>query len=211
MTKPTTIYQVILDKSGSMSDSIDNSISGFNEQIHKIRSTAMEFPDQDIRIGLTVFNDHVENLYFNRPPEQVPFLTPENYVPSGFTALLDAIGQTCTKIEKSIDASNQAANTTVVVVIITDGHENASTEYTLQEIRRMIERLESRGKWTFSFIGATLDAVDTAARMSIKRQNSYSYDKEHMRTEVWDTLSGSLASYMKKKSKGEQLDNLFED
>ncbi len=211
MTKPTTIYQVILDKSGSMSDSIDNSISGFNEQIHKIRSTALEFPDQDIRIGLTVFNGHVENLYFNRPPEQVPFLTPENYIPSGYTALLDAIGQTCTKIEKSIDASNQAANTTVVVVIITDGHENASKEYTLQEIRRMIERLESRGKWTFSFIGATLDAVDTAASLSISRYNSYSYSKENMVHEVWDKLSGTLAHYMKNKREGKNLGNLFEE
>lgn len=211
MTKPTTIYHIILDKSGSMSDCIENTINGFNEQIHKIRATEAEFPDQEIRIGLTVFNSEVKNLYSHKTPGEASLLTPRDYVPSRETALLDAIGHTCQNIEKSIRQSDRAGDTTVVVVIITDGYENCSREFSIGEIRRMIERLESSGKWTFSFIGATLDAVDTAASLSIKRQNSYSFSKENMDNQVWDTLSGTLAHYMKKKREGKDLGKLFED
>lgn len=210
MTKPTTIYHIILDKSGSMSDCIENTINGFNEQIHKIRATAAEFTDQEIRIGLTVFNSEVKNLYSEKIPAVANPLTPGEYIPSGQTALLDAIGHTCNNIERSIQQSDRL-DTTVVAVIITDGHENSSREFTIGEIRQMIERLESSGKWTFSFIGATLDAVDTAASLSIKRQNSYIFSKEKMDNEVWDTLSGTLAHYMKKKREGKDLGKLFED
>ena len=211
MTKPTTIYHIILDKSGSMSDCIENTINGFNEQIHKIRATAAEFPEQEIRIGLTMFNSQVKQLYTDKTPAESSLLTQRDYVPSRETALLDAIGQTCTNIEGSIRQFDRAADTTIVVVIITDGYENSSREFSIGEVRRMIERLEASGKWTFSFIGATLDAVDTAASMSIKRQNSYSFSKENMDNQVWDTLSGTLAHYMKKKREGKDLGNLFED
>ena len=211
MNKPTTIYQIILDKSGSMSDCIENTINGFNEQIHKIRATAAEFPEQEIRIGLTVFNSEVKHLYTDKTPAEASLLTQRDYVPSRETALLDAIGQTCSNIEGSIRQADRVADTTVVVVIITDGYGNCSREFSIGEIRLMIERLEASGKWTFSFIGATLDAVDTAAGLSIKRQNSYSFSKENMDDEVWGTLSGSMSRYMKKKRKGKDLGNLFED
>ena len=74
----------------------------------------------------------------------------------------------------------------------------------------MISALEETGNWTFSFIGATLDAEDVAARMAIKRQNSFSFSKQSMKNEVWDKVSDSVHSYLDKKRSGKDLGNLFD-
>ena len=106
--------------------------------------------------------------------------------------------------------NNQELVTTFVVVILTDGFENSSRRYTLEDIRTMITRLEATGNWTFSFIGATLDAVDIAEQMSIKRQNSFIFSKDQMKEEVWDKLSNSMHGYFDKKRSGKDLGNLFD-
>ena len=72
-----------------------------------------------------------------------------------------------------------------------------------------ISRLEATGKWTFSFLGATLDAVDIAEGMNIKRHNSVVFSKAGMTSEVWGNLSDSMDSYMNKKRRGGDLNDLF--
>ena len=209
MQKQKTIYHLIVDKSGSMGDCIDQTISGFNEQISKIREIEQSFPDQEIVIGLTTFNHQVYHHFFQSPSIAVKKLTTATYQPNGTTALLDAIGKTASTIEKEIQQESDRQNTTVVIVILTDGYENSSESYKLVEIKSMISRLEETGKWTFTFMGATLDAVDVATAMSIKSQNSMSFSKANMQSETYDTLSRSMYSYMKKKSKGENLDDFL--
>ena len=204
-----TIYHLILDKSGSMMDCVDNTINGFNEQVNRIKDKAIEFTEEDITMGLTTFNENVKHLYFQQNPKEMVLLSYENYRPSGGTALLDAVGESITEIERQVKAS--LIPTTVIVVILTDGYENASKKYNLVNIRNMISKLEETGKWTFSFIGATLDAVDVAASMSIKSQNSFSFEKTAMKSEVWDKLNKSVSSYFTKKSQNRNLNNFFED
>jgi hypothetical protein len=204
-----TIYHLIVDKSGSMMDCVDNTINGFNEQVNRIKDKALEFTEEDITMGLTTFNENVKHLYFQQNPKEMVLLTHENYRPSGGTALLDAVGESITEIERQVNTS--LIPTTVIVVILTDGYENASKKYNLVNIRNMISKLEESGKWTFSFIGATLDAVDVAASMSIKSQNSFSFEKNAMKSEVWDKLNKSVSSYFTKKSQNRNLNNFFED
>ena len=209
MQKQKTIYQLIVDKSGSMSDCIDNTINGFNEQVNKITELEKEFPEHEITIGLTSFNHEVYHNFFYSKPKDVRKLNKESYIPSGSTAFLDAIGKCVAFIEKDIKIHEKELNTTVVVVILTDGYENASGMFKLDDIRKSISRLEETGKWTFSFIGATLDAVDVAASMNIKTKNSFSFEKENMNNEVWNKLSDSMGNYMNKKDKGRNLDDMF--
>lgn len=201
----------MVDKSGSMSDCIENTLNGFNEQVNRIQKMELEFPEEQITIGLTTFNHEVNHHFFDAPPLEVNKLTNETYQPLGSTALLDAIGQTVTSIEKEIalEKTNEI-NTTAVIVIITDGYENASRLFNLATIRSTIARLEATGKWTFSFIGATLDAVDIADKMNIKKQNSFHFDKSNMKMAVWDKLSDSMGTYLHNKSKGIKSDNFFE-
>ena len=211
MKSRKTIYHLIVDKSGSMYDCIENTINGFNVQVKNIKANELEFKDEEITIGLTTFNDHVKHHFFQANPKEVIPLNTRNYVPNGSTALLDAIGKTAEQIESEIIISNQIIPTTVVIVILTDGYENASKSFNLASVRKMISRLEETGTWTFSFIGATLDAVDVAKELSIKTHNSFSFDKSEMSSKVWDKLNTSMSSYFDKKSKGLNTDKLFED
>ena len=209
MKKRKTIYHLIVDKSGSMSDCIDSTINGFNEQVNRIKLKGLEFEEEEITMGLTTFNTHVDHNYFQSNPSTIQLLNHVTYRPDGSTALLDAIGDTITQI--SIQTQSSRLPTTVVVVILTDGHENASRLFNLVKIRNMISSLEESGKWTFSFIGATLDAVDVAESMSIKKQNSFSFEKGEMNNSVWNKLDKSMNNYFEKKKTNRNLDNLFEE
>lgn len=211
MKKQKTIYHMILDKSGSMGDCIPNTLEGYNEQILKIRDLEKKYPEQEICLGLTIFNHEVCHLSFHRPPAAARLLNNENYHPDGSTALLDAIGLVVRQLERDVEAQLAEYDTTVVVVILTDGHENASRQFRLSDISQTIARLEETGKWTFSFIGATLDAVDVAQSMAIKTQNSYTFDKADMKGRVFENLSRSMDTYFDKKRKGGDLGKLFED
>jgi len=209
MKKQKTIYHVIVDKSGSMCDCIDNTINGFNEQVNKIKQLQEEFNEQVITIGLTTFNDNSDHHFLQEIPANVRLLNRDTYRPSGGTALLDAVGQVCEKCERDVLNASENFDTTVVIVILTDGHENSSRLFRLEEIRRTISRLEATGKWTFSFLGATLDAIDIAEGMNIKRHNSVVFSKAGMTSEVWGNLSDSMDSYMSKKRRGGDLNDLF--
>jgi len=210
MQTQRTYYHLIIDKSGSMSDCLDNTISGFNEQLDMIRRLQLEHPNQQILTGLTSFNELVKHHFFDAPADKPRPLSRQDYRPNGTTALLDAIGQASLRLEEIIN-SDTTHPSTAVVVIITDGYENSSQNFNLGQIRSLIQRLEATEKWTFSFIGATLDAVNVATEMSIGKQNSHYFGKEEMKSEVWDKLSGSLTSYLRKKEKGSDIRNLFDE
>ena len=209
MQKSKTIYHLIVDKSGSMSDRIEQTINGFNEQVNKIQQLEKEYTEQEITIGLTTFNHEVYHHFFQSPPTAVRKLTTDTYRPDGTTALIDAIGMTIQSLENETQHHQNQLNTTVVIVILTDGHENASRIFKLEDIRKVISRLEESGKWTFSFIGATLDAVNVAASMAIKSQNSFMFEKSNMQSGLFDKLSNSMEKYMDKKRKGKNLGDFF--
>lgn len=209
MNKKRTIYHLIVDRSGSMCDCVPATINGFNEQLHRIRSLEAEFPEQELRVGLTLFNDNIDILKTMAPVADMRQLDHHNYVPDGSTALLDAIGQTASHLQ-DWQRQNPTVDATFVIVILTDGYENSSHFFNLEQVRSLIRELEATGKWTFSFIGATLDAPEIAQQMNIKRQNSYSFDKASMQGEVWDKLSGSMRGYFSKKRSGGDLSNFFD-
>jgi hypothetical protein len=123
--------------------------------------------------------------------------------------MLDAMAETMKELSLLQQQSNEQIPTTVVMVILTDGYENASRRYTLKNVKEMVEEREASGTWTFSFLGATLDAVDVAEQMSIRRENSISFEKRDMQGEVWDRLDFSMRGYYDKKRKGEDIRKLF--
>ena len=210
MKTQRTIYHLIVDRSGSMSDCIDATINGFNEQINRIRSMETEFPEQDIRIGLSMFNTSTQQLAVAEDLKNATYLTRSNYVPAGGTALYDAIGQTALQLEETFSRQGKLP-TTFVVVILTDGYENSSKLFNLPQIRALIQRLEATEKWSFSYLGATLDAIEVADSLSIKRENSIRFEKENMDSAVWNRLSGSMKNYLYKKKMGGDLSKFIDD
>ena len=175
MKKQKTIYHLVVDKSGSMSDCITGTIEGFNEQLASIRNLGVEFPEQEMVIGLTTFNGRVEHKFVCAPPTEAYLMNRENYVPSGNTALLDAVGKSIALIDIQKAEAEKEMPTTVVMIILTDGYENCSRFYSHPQVQQMIECRQETGSWTFSYLGATLDAVEVAERLSIKSNNTISF------------------------------------
>ena len=207
-----TYYQIILDKSGSMSDCIESTVNGFNEQMQMIKSLQTKFPEQEVLVSLTTFNQDIDFDVECSIPSELKEMTSEQkrsswfnestdhvvYSPNGMTALYDAIGKSVNKIQDIAKKEIEKDEATVVVVIITDGHENSSTEFRYEQIQSMIKELEKSENWTFSYLSNTLDAVDYATRMNIKRENAIRYSKSNMMGTHSD-ISSSLDSYMEKK------------
>ena len=206
-----TIYHLIIDNSGSMSDCIESTISGVNEQIQNIRNLQKKYPEEEITIGVTTFNDTVTHHFFLSNPENIKPFTTEDYRPDGYTALLDAIGLTVEKIQTVFQDAETRIPTTVVIVILTDGEENRSQLYSLKTIKNKISGLEKTEKWTFSFLGADIDVVKMVGDMSINRKNSFSFAKANMKQSLWGKLSSSMDNYVDRKSKNIKDKSLFED
>ena len=201
MKKQKTIYHFVLDQSGSMCDCVESTLSGLESQNKKIKAIAQEFPDQDIRVGLTVFSDEVDIRYVDLPTDQLPNLNQINYRPNGGTALLDGIGLSISRVDQLLENEGDTA----IIVILTDGYENVSKFFSLAQIQALIKTKEASGKFSFSFLGATLDAVDMAEKMNIRRENSAAFAKEDMQDAVFNRVANSMINYLERKGKGEDL------
>lgn len=220
MTNKKTYYQVILDKSGSMHDCIDSTLSGFNEQIECICDLSKKFPRQEFAVSLTTFNGHVSHDIEQIHPAEINKLVKKSwlktnakntilYEPSGTTSLYDAIGLSVKNmidiVQKEVD--NNLAS--VVVVIITDGHENSSNIYSYHDIQSMIEELEQTKKWSFNYLSNTPDAIRYAKGLNIKKSNARFFNKENT-SEQWRGISESLCSYASAKENNHIKDDFLD-
>lgn len=203
MKNKNTYYQLILDRSGSMNDCLTETISGFNEQLQMIQDLQRKFPEQQFFVSLTIFNHAIEHTMSMCSSDKIKPLTRETFVPDGTTALLDAVGESVMSLKAKIDNQLKNDEATAVVVILTDGYENASRIFDLKAIRRMISELEVTGNWTFSFLGATRDALETASQMNIRHQNAASFEKNQIGN-TFNSVAESLNEYAAKKHRGEK-------
>lgn len=210
MKNKRTYYQLILDRSGSMSSCTDETISGVNRQIFRIKELAARFPDQELFTSLTIFNEEVIPVWTRIRPEELHEIGPADYRPDGWTALLDAIGSTLKDLKSAIGQEVSRDEASVVVVIVTDGHENASREYTHARVASMIRELELSGKWTFSYMGATLDAVEIAVSLNIKKSNAMHFDTRESET-MFCKLDNSVSSYLSAKNRGKVSQEFLDD
>lgn len=201
MKNKKTYYHLILDRSGSMQDCVRETISGFNEQVQMIRNLQKRFPEQEFRVSLTIFNDQVEHPNEMTDIHRMKELTRESYIPDGGTALLDAIGDSVIRLKHAISDEIERDEATAVVVILTDGEENSSREFSFDRISKMIKELEKSDSWTFSFLGTTQAAIESALKMNISRQNSAVYSKDNTR-ETFHEIAHSMAEYMEVKNEG---------
>jgi uncharacterized protein YegL len=177
--KQRVLVNVILDKSGSMSTKVQDVIGGFNLYLDELAKE----PAVDYGFSLTLFDTVVEMKYKGVPLASVAKLDDRSYRPSGNTALFDAVGNTVQTV-----STDGFAKT--ITVIMTDGEENSSREWTLQAIRELIRGKEAAGNWTFVFLGANLDAFAQGANLGVPTANSVRYDPRNYR-EVYTSLSRS--------------------
>lgn len=171
MNKDLTEIIFILDRSGSMGGLEADTIGGFNALLDRQKSTPGE------AILSTVLFDHETQVLHDRVPlDQVEHITARDYFVRGCTALLDAVGGaihhigTVHRYARPEDVPERT-----LVVITTDGLENASRLYTLPQVQEMVRRQQEEYGWEFLFLGANIDAVETAGQLGISPQHSANY------------------------------------
>jgi hypothetical protein len=177
--KQHVLVNVILDKSGSMSTKVQDVIGGFNLYLDELAKEQAV----DYGFSLTLFDTVVEMKYNGVSLASVAKLDGSSYRPSGNTALFDAVGNTVQTV--SSDGFDK-----IITVIMTDGEENSSREWTLHAIRELIKNKEAAGNWTFVFLGASLDAFEQGADLGLPLANAVRYDPANYRG-VYASLSRS--------------------
>ncbi|MDE6578863.1 MAG: hypothetical protein K2J82_07365 [Muribaculaceae bacterium] len=196
MGKTTCFNLIILDESGSMSSISPQTIAGCNETLNVIRSLNEKYADSQRQlVSIYVFqsgNDKSPSRYLckNVPIEQAKDITDKDYRPWGCTPLLDAVGSTLVDLRAVASTHEDAVAS---VTIITDGMENSSSEYTWEQVSKLIEQLKELG-WNFNFIGANIDVVKVSRKMNI--DNSMAFNASAKGTSnMMDRLASNLASY----------------
>ena len=201
MKNKKTLYHFVLDKSGSMSNCRETTIQGFNAQLETIKSLQNEFPEQKFEVSLTIFDHEVDHVLTHIGVNNFKDLIYNQYLPSGTTALLDAIGTSINQIRIKNESSILNDEMSVVMVILTDGMENASREFTYHQIAAIIAQLESTDKWSFTFLGADIDAIHTSKMLNIRQENVISFNKSDMNS-MMDDVSQGMHLYSKSKDSG---------
>ena len=132
--------------------------------------------DGECLITTVLFDNDYELLHDRIDIKAVSPITAKEYCVGGSTALVDAIGRTIHKIGNAQrHTADDYRAEKVMFVIITDGEENASREYSAAKVKEMIERQKSRYNWEFIFLGSNIDAVETVGRFSINADRAVDY------------------------------------
>ena len=168
---------IILDESGSMESIKTTIIQGFNEIVQTVKGIEKEFMDQEHFISLITFNGLGQKLlHFVDPVQNLNQIDDERYDPTASTPLFDAMGFGLNKLKKHL-ANETDYN--VLVTILTDGEENASKEYSGNDIKKLIEELKLN-RWTFTYIGTEHDVEKIALSLSITNTMTFSKNESDM-------------------------------
>lgn len=191
MKNNTTELVFILDRSGSMSGLEKDTIGGFNSMIEKQRRQ-----DGECYVSTVLFDNVSEVLHDRVKLSDVKPMTEDDYTVRGCTALIDAIGGAIHHIgnvHKYARPEDVPEHT--LFVITTDGMENASRRYSSEQVKTMIKRQKDKYGWEFLFIGANIDAVETAARYGIDEDRAVNYMADQEGTQIlYESVSEAVCN-----------------
>ena len=182
MKKNLTEMVFILDKSGSMQGLEKDTMGGFNSMIERQKKQ-----EGDALVSTVLFSDSSKVIHDRVDIRQVEPLTERQYFVEGCTALIDAIGGAIHhmgNVHKYAREEDVPEHT--IFVITTDGMENASRRYTSDEVKNMVRRQKEKYGWEFLFLGANIDAVETAAHFGIGEDRAVTY---------WNDAKGQRLNY----------------
>jgi uncharacterized protein YegL len=162
---------LVVDMSGSMGGVWDATLAGMNQYISDLKNQ-----EGETLFSLTAFDTVFEQWHIAEPVQKIPHIGKDRYSPRGMTALYDAIANTIVQTEARLNTQGRQ-DEKVLVVIITDGLENSSQDYALENNGRrrlfeLVQRYEAKGNWTFSYIGADVDAYAEAGAIGVPVGNT---------------------------------------
>ena len=201
MKKNLTELVFILDRSGSMAGLEKDTIGGFNSMIERQRAT-----EGEVIISTVLFDNTCEVIHDRVDIRKIEPMTEKQYFVRGCTALLDAVGGAIHHIgnvHKYARDEDRPEHT--MFVITTDGMENASHHYGSDRVKQMIERQKSKYGWEFLFLGANIDAVETAGNFGIDADRAVNYHSDSEGTALnYEVLSEAICSVRCSKPLGRE-------
>lgn len=187
LNKQTTRVLVIQDKSGSMGNRVSETIDGYNEYINGLKSDDSD----DAYLTLVQFDNQYEVIEEGKPVADLIPLNNDTYSVRGATALLDAVGRGISDLKKEMHKGERA-----LVVIMTDGGENASREYSKHAVNDLIASCEKDGNWTFIFLGAGQDAWSGGDLLGLRRNQAVFYGNDgHSHQSAYSSLGGMTKGF----------------
>ena len=189
MKNNTTELVFILDRSGSMEGLEKDTIGGFNSMIEKQKKQ-----EGECYVSTVLFDDVSEVLHDRVKLDDVPRMTERDYTVRGCTALIDTIGDAIRHIGNIHKyAREEDVPEHTMFVITTDGYKNASYRYTSEQVKKMIKRQKEKHGWEFLFIGANIDAVETAKRYGIDENRAVNYNADEKGTKIlYDSVAQAV-------------------
>lgn len=178
MNSNLTEMVFILDRSGSMSGLETDTIGGYNSLLEKQKKE-----EGEAVVTTVLFDDKYDMICDHADIKKICPMTEKEYYARGCTALLDAIGKTISHVgNRHKYAPDSEVPSKTMVVIITDGFENASKEFNLNKVKQMIENQKDKYNWKFLFLGANIDAVQTAGTFGISADRAVTYQADSVGT-----------------------------
>lgn len=186
MTNPDyTALLLIVDRSGSMASIRDDMVGG----LESLLAQQAKQPGQ-LTVDIVAFDDRVEHQATFADPSTVRV----ELEPRGMTALLDALGESLEGFRSALEAMPQHARPdTVQVVVVTDGHENASTKWSLPRVNRLVTELTAELGWDFVYLGAGQDAIEVGRGLGFDAGSSMAWEAS---SDAVDASSASLNRYI---------------
>ena len=197
MNKDLTEIIFILDRSGSMEGLAKDTIGGYNVFLDTQRQEPGE-----AKVTTVLFDDKYEVLHNGVALGQIRPITSKEYFARGSTALLDAIGKTINEVGERLNNTQESDRPEkVIMVITTDGQENASREFTYKKIKKMITHQQEKYNWEFLFLGANINAVEEAQNLGIRDGRAAQYNASSVGTQSLYSTVGAVVSGYRSKQK----------
>lgn len=198
----------VLDRSGSMSGLESDTIGGFNSMLNQQKDE-----NTKVLVSTVLFDTKVEVLHDRMDIHDVKPLTEKDYYVRGCTALLDAVGRSIkhiSRIHKYAREEDRPRKT--MFVIITDGYENSSQEYTYKAVKKMISKEQEKYGWDFIFLGADIDVAKEAESLGIRAERAIKYKKSHRGVEKnFEVMACCMNAIVKENVKPYGIDEMLRE
>ena len=207
MKKGLTELVMIIDRSGSMSGLEADTIGGFNSMIEKQKKE-----EGEAYVSVVLCDDRSQVLYDRVDIQKVEPMNDKQYYVRGCTALLDAVGSAIHHIGNVHKyAREEDVPEKTIMIITTDGMENASRLYTYDKVKRMIERQKERYHWEFMFLGANIDAVKEAGRFGISASRAVRYEHDSVGTKLNYAVVSDVVGCARRAASVEDMEDMFDN
>ena len=185
---------IIWDRSGSMASVWEDTCKGLDYYLDSTQETSKK---EDIKTNVTIvtFNDKVSTVVDRKDITDVPKVSSLSITPSGMTSLNDAVGMSVAALKDQL--SDKRLQPKVLVVVLTDGGENTSKEYSSSQVKSLMSEIDSLENWSVVMLGADIDAWSTAASVGVKNAaQTITYNKVDT-SKLFVGLSNVTSTYMR--------------